>query len=79
MEAVALPQKACFEAAVTFARHEGILPAPESSHAIAAAVQEAERCRCGTLAGEGRAAPEPRTARSSGRGLASRGQLHSAT
>lgn len=45
MEAIALPQRECFEAAVQFARAEGILPAPESSHAIAAAVREAVRCR----------------------------------
>jgi tryptophan synthase beta chain len=41
MEAVALPQTECFAAAVQFARTEGILPAPESSHAIAAAIREA--------------------------------------
>ncbi|GAB4820355.1 hypothetical protein N2152v2_007401 [Parachlorella kessleri] len=45
MEAVSIPQRECFEAAVKFARTEGILPAPESSHAVAAAVREAERCR----------------------------------
>jgi tryptophan synthase beta chain len=41
MEAVAVHQNACFEAAVQFARTEGILPAPESSHAIRAAIDEA--------------------------------------
>ena len=41
MEAVAYPQGKTFEAAVQFARTEGILPAPESSHAIRAAVDEA--------------------------------------
>ncbi len=41
MEAVAVHQIACFEAAVQFARSEGILPAPESSHAIRAAIDEA--------------------------------------
>ena len=41
MEALALPQTECFAAAVQFARTEGIVPAPESSHAIAAAVREA--------------------------------------
>jgi tryptophan synthase beta chain len=41
MEAVALPQTECFESAVQFTRAEGITPAPESSHAIAAAVREA--------------------------------------
>jgi tryptophan synthase beta chain len=40
-EAVAVHQVACFDAAVTFARSEGILPAPESSHAIRAAIDEA--------------------------------------
>ncbi|HYO59309.1 TrpB-like pyridoxal phosphate-dependent enzyme [Archangium sp.] len=43
MEAVAFPQRACFEAAVLFARTEGILPAPESSHAIKAALEEARK------------------------------------
>ncbi len=41
VEAVAVHQTACFEAAVTFARAEGILPAPESSHAIRVAIDEA--------------------------------------
>lgn len=45
IEAVAYPQTACFEAAVLFARCEGIVPAPESSHAIRAAVDEALRAR----------------------------------
>ena len=43
-EAVAKPQRECFAAAVTFARSEGILPAPEPSHALAAVVDEARRC-----------------------------------
>jgi tryptophan synthase beta chain len=43
-EAVAKPQRECFAAAVTFAKSEGILPAPEPSHAIAAVVDEAKRC-----------------------------------
>lgn len=43
VEAIAYPQRACFEAAVTFARTEGIIPAPESSHAIKAAIDEARR------------------------------------
>ncbi|WP_394827399.1 TrpB-like pyridoxal phosphate-dependent enzyme [Pendulispora albinea] len=42
VSAVAYPQLACFEAAITFARAEGILPAPESAHAIRAAIEEAE-------------------------------------
>jgi pyridoxal-phosphate dependent TrpB-like enzyme len=45
VEAVAVPQLATFEAGVTFARTEGIVPAPESSHAIRAVVDEALRCR----------------------------------
>lgn len=45
MEAVALRQRDCFEAGVLFARTEGIVPAPESTHAIRAAVDEAVRCR----------------------------------
>jgi tryptophan synthase beta chain len=40
-EAIAVDQTACFAAAVQFARAEGILPAPESSHAILAAIDEA--------------------------------------
>jgi tryptophan synthase beta chain len=40
-EAVAVDQTACFAAAVQFARAEGVLPAPESSHAIRAAIDEA--------------------------------------
>ena len=45
MEAVSVPQTAVFEAAEEFARTEGILPAPESSHAIRAAINEAISCR----------------------------------
>jgi tryptophan synthase beta chain len=41
IDAVAVPQKATFEAAIQFARAEGIVPAPESSHAIRAAIDEA--------------------------------------
>ena len=41
IEAKAYHQIACFEAAVQFARTEGIIPAPESSHAIRAAIDEA--------------------------------------
>jgi tryptophan synthase beta chain len=43
-EAVNKPQRECFAAAVTFARAEGIIPAPEPSHAIAAVIEEAKRC-----------------------------------
>ena len=45
MEAVAVEQTAVFEAAEQFARVEGILPAPESSHAIKAAIDEALKCK----------------------------------
>ena len=45
MEAVSYEQTKVFEAAVAFARIEGTLPAPESSHAIRAAVDEALRCK----------------------------------
>jgi len=36
-----VPQTACFEAAILFARTEAIIPAPESSHAIRGAIEEA--------------------------------------
>ena len=45
MEAVAVPQTSCFAAGVQFARSEGIVPAPESTHAIQVAIAEALRCR----------------------------------
>ena len=45
MEARAVGQTQVFEAATVFARTEGILPAPESSHAIRAAIDEALKCR----------------------------------
>jgi tryptophan synthase beta chain len=45
VEAKAAPQLACFEAAVQFARTEGIIPAPESSHAIRGAIDEALRAK----------------------------------
>ena len=45
MEAVSVPQTAVFEAAEQFARVEGILPAPESSHAIKVAIDEALKCK----------------------------------
>ena len=45
MEARAVEQTAVFEAAETFARVEGILPAPESSHAIRVAIDEAMKCK----------------------------------
>jgi tryptophan synthase beta chain len=45
IEAVAKPQRECFAAGVQFARTEGILPAPEPTHALAAAIEEALRCK----------------------------------
>ncbi|HVI74385.1 MAG TPA: TrpB-like pyridoxal phosphate-dependent enzyme [Anaeromyxobacteraceae bacterium] len=45
IEARAFMQTPCFEAAVTFARTEGIVPAPESSHAIRGALEEAQRAK----------------------------------
>ena len=45
MEAVAIPQVESFEAGMLFARSEGIIPAPESNHAIAATVREALKCK----------------------------------
>jgi len=45
MEAEAIPQTECFAAAVQFARTEGIVPAPESSHALASAVRLAEAAK----------------------------------
>ncbi|MBR5021981.1 MAG: TrpB-like pyridoxal phosphate-dependent enzyme [Oscillospiraceae bacterium] len=45
MEAVSVPQTEVFAAAEEFARVEGILPAPESSHAIKVAIDEALKCK----------------------------------
>ena len=45
IEAVAIPQLATFQAAIQFARTEGIIAAPESAHAIRVAVDEALRCK----------------------------------
>ncbi len=45
MEAISVKQTDVFAAAEQFARVEGILPAPESSHAILAAMNEAKRCK----------------------------------
>jgi tryptophan synthase beta chain len=41
IEAVAYPQKAVFDAAIKFANVEGIIPAPETAHAIKATIDEA--------------------------------------
>lgn len=45
MEATSVEQTSVFEAAEQFARIEGILPAPESSHAIRVAIDEALKCK----------------------------------
>jgi tryptophan synthase beta chain len=45
MDAISVEQTEVFKAAEEFARVEGILPAPESSHAIKAAIDEALRCK----------------------------------
>ena len=45
MDAEAVPQTECFKAAVLFARTEGIVPAPEPTHAIALAIREAEKAK----------------------------------
>jgi len=41
IEAIAVPQLATFEAAVTFAKSEGIIPAPETAHAVRVVIDEA--------------------------------------
>ena len=45
IDAIAVPQMKVFQSAVQFARTEGIVPAPESAHAISAAIDEAVQCR----------------------------------
>ena len=45
MEAISIGQTECFEAGVQFARTEGIVPAPEPTHALAATVREALACK----------------------------------
>ena len=45
IEPPAHDQVECFEAGVLFARAEGIIPAPETNHAIATAIQEANKCK----------------------------------
>ncbi len=45
IDAVDIPQLETFDAATIFARTEGIIPAPESSHAIAATIREAKKAR----------------------------------
>ncbi|NGZ25315.1 MAG: TrpB-like pyridoxal phosphate-dependent enzyme [Magnetococcales bacterium] len=45
LEAKAVPQLATFEAGILFAREEGIIPAPESNHAVRVAIDEALACK----------------------------------
>jgi tryptophan synthase beta chain len=45
MEATAIPQLECYQAAVLFAQTEGFIPAPETSHAIAQAIREAKQAK----------------------------------
>ena len=45
IEPKAVHQKDCFEAGITFARNEGVLPAPETTHAIRATIDEALKCK----------------------------------
>lgn len=45
IDAVAYPQTRVFEAAITFARSEGLVVAPETAHAVAAVIDEAIKCR----------------------------------
>ena len=45
IEAVAKPQSECFAAGLRFARAEGIVPAPEPTHALASCIEEALRCK----------------------------------
>ncbi|MGB3256868.1 MAG: TrpB-like pyridoxal phosphate-dependent enzyme [Ornithinimicrobium sp.] len=45
VEATSIPQTECFSAAIQFAKSEGIVPAPEPTHALAAAIREAVVCR----------------------------------
>ncbi|KPK82382.1 MAG: tryptophan synthase subunit beta, partial [Bacteroides sp. SM23_62_1] len=42
---IALHQLECYQAAITFARTEGIIVAPETSHAVAAVIQEANKAK----------------------------------
>ncbi|MBM3701269.1 MAG: TrpB-like pyridoxal phosphate-dependent enzyme [Actinobacteria bacterium] len=45
IEAIAVPQTKVFEAGIIFAKTEGIIPAPETTHAIGAAIDEALKCK----------------------------------
>ena len=44
-EAISIPQRECFAAALQFAKTQGIVPAPEPTHALAAAIREALACK----------------------------------
>jgi tryptophan synthase beta chain len=45
MEAIAVHQSECFEAGLLFSKTEGIIPAPETTHAIAATIREAKKAK----------------------------------
>ena len=45
MHGVDIPQLESFDSGMLFARTEGIIPAPESCHAIAATIREAQKCK----------------------------------
>jgi tryptophan synthase beta chain len=45
MEAQAIHQSECFEAGLLFSKTEGIIPAPETTHAIAATIREAKKAK----------------------------------
>jgi tryptophan synthase beta chain len=45
IEAQAIPQLECYRAALAFSKAEGFIPAPETSHAIAMAIREANRAK----------------------------------
>ncbi|KAI4352301.1 hypothetical protein L6164_006566 [Bauhinia variegata] len=45
MDAISIPQTECFHGAIQFARSEGLIPAPEPTHAIAATIREALHCK----------------------------------
>jgi len=51
VEAIAVPQRATFQAGLMFSRTEGIIPAPESNHAVRVAIDEALACK---RSGEGK-------------------------
>jgi tryptophan synthase beta chain len=45
VEAISIPQTECFDSALKFAKAEGIVPAPEPTHALAAAIRAAMTCK----------------------------------